>query len=104
MRISLLKDPSSKLSEILVHVEVSEIDDPPKFTYSHSFRYKVPLGDDGEIIIYKDEITASGDVDGTSYSFALEKCRNRDCKKEYPDGCPAIAGRANRLLVADVFH
>jgi CHAT domain len=101
MRVSLSKDPSSKPSETLVQVEVSEMDELP--TYSHSFKYKVPSGTDkkgkafGEIIIYTDKTATSGDTNGDSYFFDLEECHNKDCNN---DKCP----KPNRLLVADVFH
>src|ERR1700685_120733 len=107
MRVSLLKnDPLLKLGETLVNVEVSEADDPPNFIYSHSFKYKVLSGADkkgkiyGEIIVYTDKNAASNDVNGDAFSFDLEECRNKDCK----DGCPVIADKTNRLLVANVFH
>ena len=133
MQISLSKDQSSQPGEILAHVEVSASNDPAEFVYSHSFRYKVASGKDGEIIVYTDTDAASKDVNGTVFPFDLEECNNlechkmhcqkkhshcekkvkdcgdckkeiRHCKKTDKYECPVIAGKSNRLLVADVFH
>src|SRR4051812_16574424 len=101
MRVSLTKDPKSKSGDILVHVEVSVPDASPEFTYSHSFRYKVPKGNDGQVVVYADKIAALGEVDGKRYAFDLEKCLNKKCKG---NGCLVILAEENRLLVADVFH
>lgn len=109
MRVSLLQNnPSCQPGEILVHVEVSEIDDPPIFTYSHSFKYKIPSGKDekgeafGEIIVHANKDAASRDV-GDAYRFDLEKCYNKECEGK-PGGCSEILSETNRLPVTNVFH
>jgi hypothetical protein len=106
----LSKDPESRPSEILVHVDISASNDPPQFTYSHSFKYRVPSGI-GEIV---DKTTASCDIvvycgktaaSGDTYSFDLErKCRDEECKIKNKNGCPIIISNTNRVLVADIFH
>lgn len=97
MRISLLKASSNDLGGILVHVQVSESDDPPRFFYSHSFRYLVPSGTGGEIVVYAKKTNKKG----TPYPFELEKCHKK-CKDEHNGSCPVIPGK-NRVLTTHIF-
>lgn len=107
MIVSLQEEVSRNLGEILVHVNISKTDDG-QFTfldYSHSFKYKLPSGKnkEGEFVVYTNKDDAYYDANGISKSFTLAKCRDEDCKNEYPGGCPVIPDD-DILHHVDIFH